>query len=159
MALRTLKKLRQGTGRPVLLGTVIAVAAAMSYGSSQVIARQLVTESVAPLVVSFLSMAFGAGFFAVQGTRGFRKDRGAPRRAFVFMALAGVAGSAASATTVIALSYAPVATVSPVVGASPLISVLLAHRFLQRLERVTLRLWIGVVMVVAGIALITVSNA
>ncbi|MCZ6788775.1 MAG: DMT family transporter [Chloroflexi bacterium] len=159
MAIPTLRKLRQGTGRPVLLGMVIAVAAAMSYGSSQVIARQLVTESVAPLVVSFLSMAFGVGFFAVQGTQGFRKDRGAPRRAFAFMALAGAAGSAASATTVIALSYAPVATVSPVVGASPLISVLLAHRFLQRLERVTPRLWIGVAMVVAGITLITASNA
>ena len=159
MALCTLRKLRQGTGGPVLRGTVIAVAAAMSYGSSQVIARQLVTESVAPLVVSFLSMAFGAGFFAVQGAQGFRKDGSAPRRAFAFMALAGAAGSAASATTVIALSYAPVATVSPVVGASPLISVLLAHRFLQRLERVTLRLWIGVAMVVAGIALITASNA
>ena len=159
MALRELKKLRRGTGRPVLLGTVIAVAAAMSYGSSQVIGRQLVTESTAPLVVSFLSMAFGAGFFSVQGALEFGKDRNAPRRAFAFMALAGATGSAASATTFIALSYAPVATVSPVVGASPLISVLLAHRFLQRLERVTLRLWIGVAMVVAGIALITASNA
>ena len=73
MVIRTLTKLRQGTGRPVLLGTVIAVAAAMSYGSSQVIARQLVTESTAPLVVSFLSMAFGAGFFSVPGCPGVRK--------------------------------------------------------------------------------------
>ena len=159
MARRTFLKLRQETGKPVLLGMVIAVAAAMSYASSQVMARQLVTESVAPLVLSFLSMAFGVGFFAVQGTREFRKDRSAPRRAFAFMALAGATGSAASATTFIALSYAPVATVSPVVGASPLISVFLAHRFLERLERVTPRLWIGVAMVVAGIALITLSNA
>ena len=158
MAIRMLIKLRQGTDRPVLLGMAIAVAAAMSYASSQVIGRQLVTESVAPLVVSFLSMAFGIGFFAVQGTQDFRKDRSAPRRAFAFMALAGAAGSAASATTFIALSYAPVATISPVVGASPLISVFLAHRFLQRLERVTPRLWLGVAMVVAGITLITVSS-
>ena len=77
MARRTFLKLRQETGKPVLLGMVIAVAAAMSYASSQVMARQLVTESVAPLVLSFLSMAFGVGFFAVQGTREFRKDRSA----------------------------------------------------------------------------------
>ncbi len=159
MALRVLTGLRQGARRPVLLGLVIAVAAAMSYAASQVIARQLVTESVPPLVVSVLSMAFGAGLFAVQGTQDFRKDRGAPRRAFVFMALAGAAGSTASAATVIALSYAPVATVTPLVGASPLVSVFLAHRFLRRLERVTLRLWLGVAMVVAGIALITVGSA
>ena len=159
MAVRVLTSLRQTARRPVPLGMVIAVAAAMSYASSQVIARQLVTESVPPLVVSFLSMAFGAGLFAVQGTQDFRKDRGAPRRAFAFMALAGAAGSAASATTVIALSYAPVATISPVVGASPLLSVFLAHRFLRRLERVTLRLWLGVAMVVAGVGIITLSNA
>ena len=75
------------------------------------------------------------------------------------MALAGVAGSMGVTMGFIALSYASVATVTPIVGTNALVSVLLAHLFLQRLERVTLRLWLGATLVVAGIALISISNA
>ena len=75
------------------------------------------------------------------------------------MAMAGVAGSIGVTVTLVALSYAPVATITPVLATNSLVSMMLAHLFLQRLEQVTLRLWIGAGLVVAGIVLISVSNA
>lgn len=153
-----MKRLNQLPNRSVLFGTSIAILAAMSYGCSQVIGRGLIVLSLPPLAISFLSVVAGIGFFSVSGLQSLKLDRKAPYKAFIFMALAGACGSAASAITFIALKSAPVATISPVVGASPLISVLLVHCFLKRFERVTFRLWVGAIMVVAGVILITLSN-
>ena len=75
------------------------------------------------------------------------------------MALAGTAATAGITTNFFALSHAPVATVAPVLATSPLFALIFTHLFLQRLERVTPRLWIGAGLMVVGIALITLSNA
>ncbi len=42
---------------------------------------------------------------------------------------------------------------APLVGISPLVSILLTHLFLQRLERVTWRTVLGALLVVIGVTL------
>ena len=75
------------------------------------------------------------------------------------MAMAGVVGTAGITMNFFALTHAPVATVAPVLAASPLFALILTHLFLQRLERVTPRIWLGAILVVVGVTVITLSNA
>ena len=58
----------------------------------------------------------------------------------------------------LALNEAPVVLVVPLAGTHPLVSIVLTHLFLQRLEKVTLRTIMGALMVVAGVALIAIGS-
>ncbi len=150
---------RQESRRAVSTGMAYAMLAALCYASTSVIARHLVTEFTQPLVTGFLATLVGISVMATYSVRDVRRDRLAPKRGFALMALAGIAGTAGITTNFFALTHAPVATVAPLLAASPLFALVLTHLFLQRLERVTRRLWIGAGLVVLGIALIALSNA
>ena len=145
--------------KPVLLGSIAAGLAAMAYGSSQFLARYLVTEQAPPLVVATFALMAGMMILASVSAKGLLQDRRAPRRSFLFMALAGLSASAGVAFNFSALGLAPVVVVAPVTSVTPLISLGLAHIFLQRLERITLRIWMGAALVVAGVILITLGAA
>ncbi|MEE8442947.1 MAG: DMT family transporter [Dehalococcoidia bacterium] len=147
------------TQRPVLLGSTLAGLAAVCYGTSQFLGRKLVTEQAPPLVVATFSLLAGALILTAISHRGVIQDRHAPRRAFILMALAGVASSAGAAFNLLSLNLAPVVIASPVSATSPLISLTLAHFFLRRIERVTPRIWLGAALVVIGVILITLGSA
>ena len=104
------------------------------------------------------SLLAGAIVLAAISHRGVIQDRHAPRRAFILMALAGIASSAGAAFNLFSLNLAPVIIASPVSATSPLISLTLAHFFLRRIERVTPRIWLGAALVVAGVILITLGS-
>ena len=143
--------------QPVVLGMLSSGLAAICYGSSQFLARKLVTEQAPPLVVATYSLMAGMVILALVTHRGVIKDRRAPKRAFLLMALAGLAASAGVTFNLLALSRAPVVIVAPVSSITPLVSLALAHIFLQRLERVTMRIWLGAALVVAGVVIIAVG--
>ena len=140
--------------RPVVLGMISSGVAAVCYGSSQFLARKLVLEQAPPLVVATYALMAGMVILAVVSHRGVIKDRHAPRRGFLLMVLAGLAASAGVTFNLMALSRAPVVIVAPVSSITPLVSLALAHIFLKRLERVTVRIWLGAALVVAGVATI-----
>ncbi len=144
--------------RPVVMGMMSSGLAAACYGSSQFLARKLVTEQAPPLVVATYSLLAGMVILALVTHRGIIKDRRAPRKAFLLMALAGLAASAGVTFNFLALSRAPVVIVAPVSSITPLVSLALAHIFLQRLERVTMRIWLGAALVVAGVVTIAVGS-
>ena len=157
--MRLLTTVRRRGRQPVLLGMALAMVASFFYATTHVIGRELVTGRTEPLIVSFYAVVFGTVYIALLSFRDVPKVRHVPRRGVALMAMAGVAGSIGVTVTLVALSYAPVATITPVLATNSLVSMMLAHLFLQRLEQVTLRLWIGAGLVVAGIVLISVSNA
>ena len=138
---------------------LLALVGALAYGTNHVVARHVMTEYTVAPVASFFALLFAAATMALYMAKDIPKDRGAPKRGFMFMALAGVAGSAGITFAFLAFSYAPVVVVSPITGVNPLIALVLAHLFLQRLERVTFRIWAGALMVVLGVSVITLSNA
>ncbi len=145
--------------RPVVMGMISSGLAAVCYGSSQFLARKLVTEQAPPFVVATYALLAGMVVLSVVTHRGIIKDRRAPRRAFLMMALAGLATTAGVTFNLLALSRAPVVIVAPVSSITPLVSLALAHIFLQRLERVTPRIWLGAALVMAGVATIAVGSA
>ena len=73
--------------------------------------------------------------------------------------MSGLASAWGVASLYLSLEQVSVVVASPVAGANPLVAILMTHIFLQRLERVSIRTVIGAVLVVAGVALVTIGTA
>ena len=157
--MRALATVQQQTSRPVLLGMVSSLSAAVCFGTTFVISRHVVVEYSSAPVAAFLSILSGAVLMTIIMSRDLSKDRHAPKRGFILMTLAGMCGAVGAMGSLFALSHAAVTIVTPVIATSPLIILLMAHLFLQRLEQVTPRIWLGAILVVLGVILITLSNA
>ena len=141
------------------LGYAASLAAACGYGSSTVIGREIVGELAPPLVATAFSLIFGMLIVTTIFHRHVFEDMAlAPGRAWLMAALAGLASSWGVTFWFLALSEAPVVLVSPLVGVSPLVSILLAYLFLSRIERVTTRTILGGMLVVAGVIVISLAK-
>ena len=141
--------------RQVLLGYLAALGAAFCYGSLALVARKITTDYAPPMVATAFSILFGTVILGAMVHRHALDDiTRSPRRGWLMVALAGCASTWGVSFWFLALSKAQVVLVAPVVGVSPLVSIVLTHFFLQRLERVTWRTVLGAVLVVGGVSLI-----
>ena len=149
----------RGSGR-LWLGYGFAMGAALSYGASQTVGKHVTTEYAPPLVGTAFALLFGLAFVSVMFHRHIPTDlRGSRKRGFLWFGLSGIASAAGVTLLYFALSKAPVVVVSPVVAINPLITLTLAHIFLQRLERITKRTILGTLLVVLGVVIITLSRS
>ena len=146
--------------RQLLLGYTAALGAAASYGTLTIIGRKLVTDyETSPVVVTAVSMVIGTMILGAMFHGHVATDAvGTPKRAWLWVALAGIAATWGVGFWYFALSKAPVVLVAPIAGTHPMISIVATHLFLQRLERVTWRTAAGAVLVVAGVTLIAVGR-
>ena len=146
-----------GASRPVV-GHLAAVAAAFSYGVGTLVSQRIVTEYASPMVGTAFSLMFGTAIVAALFSRHVPGDvAAAPRRAWLFVMLAGCASAWGVGSYFMALNYGPVVLVAPLVGVYPLVTIALAHVFLQRLERITWQTVLGATLVVLGAALIALG--
>ena len=140
------------------IGLVSGLAAAASYGLSQIVSRRVVTETAPPLVTTAFALMFGLIILSILCHRILPGDIGrAPKRAWLFMVLAGLASTWGVLFLFFALSKSPVVLVSPATSINPLITMILTHLFLQRLERVTPRIVIGGLLIIVGAITVTVG--
>ena len=143
--------------RQLVLGYGASLLAAIAYGSVAVVGRKIVVDFAPPLVATSFSMIFGTIIVFALFHRQFVADIAAkpPKRAWLFVAIAG--GSATWGVTFwfLALNEAPVVLVAPLAATYPLIAVIVARIFLQRLEKVTWQTFAGAFLVVGGAILIT----
>ncbi len=158
--------------RPQLIGYLAAAGAAVAYGTVPLLGRIAVTgeadgvpligrfasdSATLPLVSATYTMLIGfivMGLFAAPSIPGALR---APRRALLFVALGGIAMSTGVSLLYLALSRAPVVVVSPVFALNAFVALVLAHFFLQRLERITPPLVLGTVFVVAGVVAVIIG--
>ena len=141
------------------LGYAAALAAAFSYAGGTLVVRKIVTEYASPLVRAAFSLMFGTLVVAALFHRHLAEDLPrAPRSAWVFVALSSLTAVWGVVFFFLAIDEAAVVVVAPVIGASPLVSILLAYILLRRLESVSWRTVIGAVLVVAGVALIALGR-
>ena len=112
-----------------------------------------------PLVANTFSMILGTlVLFAIfQGQiRADYKVRPS-RKGWLFVALAGCASTWGVTFWFLALGKAPAILVAPLAGTSPLFALVMTLIFLRGVERVTMRTFIGTLMVIIGVALITLG--
>ena len=144
--------------RRSLLGYLTSLVAAASYGGSNLAAKALSQEYGSPLVVAAFAMFFGslvlAPFTVRESIIGVRNAS----RGLGFVALSGLASAVAVISLYFALQRSDVVIVVPISSANPLVTLLIAHFFLERLEQVTRWVLAGTVLVVVGVALVILGS-
>lgn len=141
------------------LGILCSLAGAIAYGAGHNIARYVVTSAASAPVTASYTLFFGMVILAVFSLPQLGRIVTVPRRAVLTMATSGVLSSLAIFFMYTALSKAPVTLASPLVALYPLIAMTLTHFFLRRLERITLGMVIGAIMVAVGVTFVIVGKA
>jgi drug/metabolite transporter (DMT)-like permease len=142
------------------LGYLLAIGAAVSFASRDVISRHVVSGIAPPLVAAGFALAIGGGMLLSVIHRDVAHSlRRLPGRYIIICGLAGVCQGLAVASLFQALSRAPVTVVSPINASNPLITLALAHLFLRRLESINLLLVLGTLLSVVGVALVVLGAA
>ena len=137
------------------LGYLLAIGSAATFASRDTISRHVVTDLIDPLVSAGLALAIGGTILAVILHRQVaRSVMTVPRKYLLICALAGVFQGLAVASLFQALSRAPVPVVSPIYASPPLITLILAHFFLKRLEAIDFLLALGTMVSVVGVILV-----
>lgn len=151
------------TGRPLrglAVGYGFALAAALSYAGAQIVVRHAVPAKGPSMVALLFSLAVGEAVLFLMVLRGGASQlRVTRRKALGFLFLSGCFSALGVGLFYYALSIAPVVVVSPVVGTNPLFAMLFSYLFLRGVERITLRLVAGALLVTAGVALIAIARA
>ena len=146
-----------GLTRSHVIGYVLAGAACIAYGASLILAKQVV-EDTPPLLAATLGMTFGLLVLAVISAPDVRRDKGTRKRAWVWAALGGLAAGSGITLMFLAISNAPVVVVAPILAMNPLTAILFSQIFLRGMERITWRVLIGALLVVAGVIIITLGQ-
>ena len=155
--LQTPEASASGLTRSHVIGYVLAGAACIAYGASLILAKQVV-EDTPPLLAATLGMTFGLLVLAVISAPDVRRDVGTRKRAWVWAALGGLAAGSGITLMFLAISNAPVVVVAPILAMNPLTAILFSQIFLRGMERITWRVLIGALLVVAGVIIITLGQ-
>lgn len=147
--------------RYAVLGYTYALAGALAYGAAQVLTRGGVSGEarISPLIAAMISMFFGMLALGFMNLREVTNAARFQRKAFVWVALSGLFSSVGVLSMYWALSFVPVMVAAPISNINPLITLVLAHIFLGQHEKVTRRVVLGAVLVVAGVILVTVGRS
>ena len=147
------------TKRDFTIGMTFAFSAAIAYGISAVLIKQGLANLAPPLVGAAVSLFAGTIVLAFIGLRKTGGNLRQEKRSVGLLLIAGIFAGLGIMCNYFALSMAPVTVVTPVTSTNPLFALILSHFFLGRLEKITLRVVLGTILVVAGVALITIGRA
>ncbi|MDA0735255.1 MAG: DMT family transporter [Chloroflexi bacterium] len=140
--------------RKSFFGYVTGLGAAASYGGSNLVAKSLSQEFGSPLVVAAFGMFFGILVLSPVAGRGAIAGLQTARKGIMYVALSGLSSAMGVITLYFALQRSDVVIVAPISSISPLVTLLLAYLFLDKLENVTRWLLVGTVLAVAGVGLV-----
>ena len=113
---------------------------------------------IPPLVFATIAFAFGSIMFLPLVGRTLPKTVMSARRSAAFFVLSGLGSGCAIIALAFALERGDVVVISPIVSVSPLITLVLAWVLLRQLERITLTLVMGALMVVGGVVLVAIGD-
>ncbi len=145
--------------RALIIGYSVAIGAALSYSVAQVLTRQNIQLLGSPIVGVVFTVFFGSLVLLLMNIKNLKLDWKTQRRGILYYTIAGIFANIGVTCLFFALQSAPVVVVSPVISINPLITLVLASLFLQRLERITPRLYAGAGLVVLGVIIIALNQA
>ncbi len=143
------------TRKDRVLGYSFSLGTALCWGAVAVIIRYA-SQFASPFVVLTFSLLFAILVLLGVTGKGFEIGVKTNKKAINLLLFAGVLNGIALACFYWALAVAPVVVVSPLTSSSPLVTVILVHFFLRRLERLTLHVLIGSLLVVTGGVLVAI---
>lgn len=142
------------------LGYMAAIGAGASYGGAQTVGKYVTTEFTTPLVASAFALLFGFLYISILFHRHIRVDirEVSSRAGLVWFSLAGVFSGCGVCLLYFALDGAPLVVVSPVVAINPVVTLLLTHLLLKKMEHISFRTILGACLVVTGVIVVIVSK-
>ncbi len=149
------------TNKRAVLGYLMAVGAAASYGGTNVIAKELTQAYGSPLMISAFSLVFGVLLLAPMAGPGAvtsLRARTADWAEFTFSGLSGLSSAVAVISLYYALQREDVVVVSPITSAYPLLTILMAQIFISQLERITKRLIVGATLTTIGVVVVVIGS-
>ena len=145
-----------------MLGYLMALGAAASYGGANVMVKHLTVIYGSPLVITAFSLLFGilllapiAGNQAVQSL----KTAGRDLKFAGFASLSGLASAMAVISLYYALQRADVLLVAPITSSNPLMTLFLARMFISQLENITPKVVAGSCLAILGILLVVYGSS
>ena len=141
-------------------GYIYGLIAGISYGAWTVIAKTAISDyHIPPLVFAGTAFFFGTIMFAPVLAYSVPRAIGASKSALAMFALSGIGSGVAIVALSFGLERGDVTVIAPIVSVSPLITLVLLRVFLQQLERISIRLVGGALLVVGGAVLIVIGDS
>lgn len=144
--------------RANLLGYLFALVSALGYSAVTIIAKKGLLSYSSPVAAVSVSLFSGTLFMALFSFRnvGGHSTRG--KKGILFFLLSGAMAGVGQLAMYLALGQAPVVVVSPLTNVTPLLTILLVYVFLRGLEKVSPRVALAAVLVVAGVIMISLGG-
>lgn len=136
-------------------GLIYALTAAIFVGLSVVVIRAANLITPLPVDGALISYLTATCFYFTVNIVRTRRLRSVVGGKIPLLAAAGTASGVAQSARFVALLVSPVVLVAPVVTANPLFTMLLSFITMRGRERLTLRLIVGAVMIISGVAVIS----
>ena len=146
------------TRRDLIIGTAFSIGAALAWGASAVLTRQSLGGVTPPLTGAAVALLSGALILGAISVKDRQPDLRQKKKAVGFIVISGAAAGCAVALYFFALSMAPVVIIAPIAYSYPMFALLLSYLFLGQLEKVNIRVVVGTIAVVAGIALVVMGQ-
>jgi DME family drug/metabolite transporter len=140
------------------LGFISIIASSIVYSVVQVLAKSLIGGEVSALAGTLITLGSGSFILLLATIKNFKKNYDVSRHDALWVFIAGALGSNGLMLNFLALERAPVVLITPIIGITPLITLVLAAIFLRELEKLTLRVIFGSIIVVAGVILVVLAN-
>ena len=142
-----------------MMGYGYGLVSGFCYGTLNILAKTVMDDyEVPPYVVASIAIFFGGMMIGPLVARDLPQIVRTSKWAVLMFSCSGLAAGGAVIALYSSLQRADVVVITPVVAVSPLITLILARVFLQRLERLSLRVVLGTFLVVGGTALVIVGD-
>ena len=145
--------------RDLIIGTAFSIGAALAWGVSAVVARQSLGGLTSPLTGAAIALLSGTLILGAISIKAREPNLRQKKKAVVFIVISGATAGSAVTMYFFALSMAPVAIIAPIAYSYPMFALLFSYLFLGQLEKITMRIVVGTIAVVAGIALVIIGQA
>ena len=135
------------------VGVIVSLGSSLFFGLAENFRKLGIEEVASPPFGGAVSASVALASYTLysKATNTSTRLAGRPR---LFSALAGVATTSGLLSSFTALSLADVVAVAPLFNTTPLFALLYVKLLLRRQERITLRVLVSALVVVAGVALI-----
>ena len=136
------------------LGLLFGLTAVLSYAIAQLLTRHAVSSDGSPLLGALIALMVGTLGFGFLAVRQLSEPAANLRRGALLFAVAGLFSTLGVIFQFVALQKGQVIVVSPLANTSPLFTLIFATVLLRGVERLTLNVFLGAGLVVAGVVVI-----
>ena len=153
--IQTVKKNDKTT---LIIGYFISLVASICYGIAGFLGKILVNESITPIVSTIYATFFASIVLGILVRKEIKSIAKAGFKSIICASLAGIGASFALTFYFWGVELSSLTTVAPLIALQALVAMTLTHLFLQKMERITPKIFFGTFLVAIGVALIIFAS-